>query len=233
MSTQTVSVIVPVYNHAVELDATLSSIFGQSYRPLEVVVVDDGSTDDLAPVLARWQAREPKLKVVCQDNRGAAAARNYGFKVSSGELVIFWDADLTAQPEMLEKMAAILTQKPKISFVYSSFYFGWKKFPGQAFDAAALRQTNYIHTTALLRRAHFPGFDEGLKKFQDWDLWLTMAEAGLRGYWLDDFLFKIKTRRGGISTWLPAFVYRFPWLPLPALKKYVYWRDIIRKKHHL
>lgn len=232
MSAQTISVIIPVYNHARELEKTLASVFGQTYRPLQVVIVDDGSTDDLETVLARWQ-EQPELKIVHQENQGAAAARNRGFRASSGELVIFWDADLLAQPRMLEKMVAVLAAKPEISFVYSSFYFGWKKFPGQTFNLEALWQANYIHTTALLRCEHFFGFDESLQKFQDWDLWLTMAEAGHRGYWLNEYLFKIKTRRNGYSNWLPSFIYRFPWLPIPALKKYVYWRNVIRKKHHL
>jgi len=78
-----------------------------------------------------------------------------------------------------------------------------------------------------------PGFDEKLKRFQDWDLWLTMAEAGHHGVWLNQFLYKVNT--GGAQTmshWLPSSAYKF--LPfLPAVKRYNLAKAIIIKKHNL
>ncbi len=222
-----ISIIIPVYNHARELPRALQSIFNQTFKDLEVIVVDDGSTDDLSSALAGFQDR---IKVISQENRGAAAARNAGARLAGGEYIIFWDADVVAQPAMLQKMARILEERPETSFVYCSFKFGWKKFNCGPFDQAKLKKINYITTTTLLRRRDFPGFDASLKKFQDWDLWLTMTEQGKGGYWVPEVLFTAKPRRGGMSAWLPSFLY---WLPLPRVKDYYYWRQVINKKHQL
>ncbi len=95
----------------------------------------------------------------------------------------------------------------------------------------------YIHTTALIRREHFPGFDEKIKKFQDWDLWLTMLEQGHEGIWLPEVLFKVYTQKDGLSSWLPKFFYRIPWkklgIRIKAIEKYEKAREIIKKKHQL
>lgn len=228
-----ISVIIPVYNHAVELAKALESVFGQTCKYLEVIVVNDGSTDDVNSVLFGWQVNRQNLKIVNQANLGAPAARNRGFKESVGQYVIFWDADMVAKPDMLEKMAKVLDEKNEVDFVYSSFYFGWKKFACGTFDAARLKKDNYIHTSALLRQEKFSGFDEALKKFQDWDLWLTLAERGNKGYWLNEYLFRIQPRIKGMSAWLPSIAYRFSWLPLPALKKYNYWKRVVQNKHKI
>lgn len=228
-----ISVIIPVYNHAVELAKALESVFGQTCKYLEVIVVNDGSTDDVNSVLFGWQVNRQNLKIVNQANLGAPAARNRGFKESVGQYVIFWDADMVAKPDMLEKMVKILDEKNEVDFVYSSFYFGWKKFACGSFDADRLKKDNYIHTSALLRQEKYPGFDETLKKFQDWDLWLTLAERGSKGYWLNEYLFRIQPRVRGMSAWLPSLVYRFSWLPLPALKKYNYWKKMVQNKHKI
>lgn len=235
MSSSPVSVIIPHYNHAKELQETLKSVFGQTMRDrLEIIVVDDGSGKsqilNLKSKILPWY---PRVKFIFAEHQGASAARNRGFRESAGDYVIFWDADLVAKPEMLEKMLKVLGEHPAASFVYSSFKFGWKTFKCGPFDAEKLKKNNYITTTSLIRREHFPGFDEALKKFQDWDLWLTMLEQGHQGYWLDEVLFVVQPRRGGMSAWLPSFVYRFPWLPIPALKRYNYWKNIIQDKHHL
>jgi glycosyltransferase involved in cell wall biosynthesis len=233
MSAPKVSVIIPVYNHASELSKTLESIFSQTFQDLEVIVVNDGSTDDVASVLFGWQVNRQNLKIVNQANLGAPSARNRGFKESVGRYVIFWDADLTTKPEMLEKMIKVLDEKTEIDFVYSAFNFGWKKFACGSFDANRLKKDNYIHTSSLLRREKFTGFDETLKKFQDWDLWLTLVEKGSRGYWLNEYLFRVQPRYKGYSSWLPAFIYRFSWLPLPVLKKYNHWKKIVQNKHKI
>jgi len=86
---------------------------------------------------------------------------------------------------------------------------------------------------ALIKRADFPvgGWDESIKKFQDWDLWLTMLNAGKSGVWVDKVLFKIAPG-GSISSWLPSFAYKlFPFLP--SVKKYQAAMAVIKNKHGL
>lgn len=222
-----ISIIIPVYNQASKIINCLDSIFAQTFKDFEVIVVNDGSTDNLLAALRPWQT---KIKVFHQKNQGASAARNFGFNQSRGELVIFFDADIIARPEMLEKMKEVLLKNKDAAYVYSSFKFGWKKFNLWPFDKQKLRQTPYIHTTSLIRREAFPGFDPSLKKFQDWDLWLTILSQGRRGVWLDQVLFQVRSG-GTMSRWRPRFFYRFSWLKVA--RQYQIAKEIIREKHKL
>lgn len=229
-----ISVVIPVYNHSKELLNALKSIFNQTITDIEVIVVDDGSSATevqyLRDIIVPYYNQ---VKFIFATHQGASAARNRGFKEASGQYIIFWDADITAVPTMLKKMYETLINHPDAAFAYSSFNFGWKQFTCGVFDVKRLRQTNFITTTSLIKRTDFPGFDETLGKFQDWDLWLSITDNGKIGIWVPEVLFTIKTRTNGLSTWLPAFVYKFPWLPIPALKKYFYWKNIVQKKHKI
>ena len=130
---------------------------------------------------------------------------------------------------MLEVMLSTLEKNPQASYAYSSFKYGFKIFKLWPFDAEKLKKIPYIHTTSLIRREFFPGWDENIKRLQDWDLWLTMLEQGRAGVWINKILFK--ARGGGtISSWLPSFAYKlFPFLE--SVKKYKAAEEIIRKKH--
>jgi hypothetical protein len=159
------------------------------------------------------------------------------FQLSKGEYVLFLDADAVLQPNMLNELIHALQVRQEVGFAYSSFYFGRTLFTGKPFDVEALKKQNYIHTSALIRRSVFPGFDPALKKFQDWDLWLALAENGVKGFFVDEVLFSLKPRKTGMSQWLPSFMYRIPWPILgytPRLvKKYREAEALIRKKHHI
>lgn len=230
-----VSVIIPSWNHGAELMECLASLEAQTYRPFEVIVVDDGSKDDTARRIAQFRSSYPLHFVQLVENKGAAAARNLGAKRSQGELLLFLDADAQLRPHTISRMAEELQKHPEIDFVYSSFRFGWKLFKGRPFDVKFLRKIPYIHTTSLLRREKFPGFDESLKKFQDWDLWLTVSEQGSKGLWIPEELFAIKVRREGMSRWLPAFFHKLPWQLIGwmprELRNYRRWEKVVKEKH--
>jgi len=98
MTSPSVSVIIPTYNRASLISATLDSVLEQSLRPTEVIVVDDGSTDDTAEVVARYATR---IRYVRQDNAGVAAARNHGASLASGEWIAFVDSDDLWHPDKL------------------------------------------------------------------------------------------------------------------------------------
>lgn len=230
-----VSIIIPAWNHGRELMDCLKSIEAQTYRPLEVIVVDDGSTDDTQARLLSFQSSLPFKFIRFDQNRGAAAARNAGARLTSGDYLLFVDADALLRPIAIRRMLETLEARPDASFSYSSFRFGWKKFKSRPFDATALRLRPYIHTTALIRREAFPGFDESLKKFQDWDLWLTVTERGGTGVWIPEGLFKISVGRKGMSRWLPSVFHVLPWERIGwmprELKNYRYWERVVKEKH--
>ncbi|MCX6795128.1 MAG: glycosyltransferase family A protein [Candidatus Falkowbacteria bacterium] len=237
-----ISIIIPVYNQADKLGALLKSIALQSDQNFEVIIVDDGSKDNPEKVFGDFILSlrasgglkgEGDYKFFKQENKGAPAARNHGFRESRGEYLFFCDADLTMDKTLLEKLRLTLEAHPEVSYVYSSFYFGRKLFKVGPFDANKMRKMPYINPMALLRREHFPvgGWDEGIKKFQDWDLWLTILEAGHQGIFVPEVLYHVQTG-GTMSVWLPAIAYKLcPFLP--AVKKYNSAMKIIKEKHRL
>ncbi len=225
MSKPSISVVIPVFNDDGALKTCLRSLEKQTIQDFEIILVDDGSEKPVMNAAIRFEK-----------NRGAPAARNAGFAEAKGEYVIFLDDDAELRPDALQKLKAALDKHPDADFAYSSFKFGFKKFASFPFDRELLKRTNYIHTSALIRHEAFPGFDEALKKFQDWDLFLTMAEAGKRGVFVNEVLFSLKTK-GTMSQWLPSLTHfilwpLFGWMPRP-IAKYQTAEKIIRAKHHL
>jgi len=228
-----ISIIIPVYNQADKLRQCLDSICAQKVprKNYEVIIVNDGSSDELS--ISDYKSEIKNLKIINQENKGSNAARNRGFQEARGEYLLFCDADIIMEPNMFDDMTNALENNPKASYAYPSFYWGAKLFKLWPFDAEKLKKMPYIHTTSLIRREHFPqsGWDENIKRLQDWDLWLTMLEKGKIGIWIDKVLFKVQTG-GTMSNWLPAFVYKL--LPfLPSVKKYKKAVEIIKKKHLL
>lgn len=228
-----ISIIIPIYNQASKIGDCLESILKQTYSDWEVIVVNDGSTDAIDHVIEQYRNTfsNDQFFYFSKRNEGSNPTRNYGFEKARGEYLLFCDADLVLIPTMLEKMLETLQANPEVSFVYSSFYYGAKLFKLFPYDQDRLRRMPYIHTTSLLRREHFPGFDNAIRRLQDWDLWLTMLNQGHIGVWINEPLFKVKIS-GHISTWLPRISYKV--LPfLPAVKKYKASVAHIKNKHGL
>ena len=224
-----VSIIIPLYNQYQKLLACLDSIKKQTFIDYEVIIVNDGSTDVARGKLTEVVSSQlSAASCIYQDNVGAPWARNRGFRESRAEYVLFCDADIIMRPDMLYKMVSVLEQNRDISYIYSSFKFGWKKFTLWEFDAEKLKQMPYIHTTSLIRREHFPGWDENMKRLQDWDLWLTMLEQGHIGKWMPEVLFTVEPG-GTMSHWLPSFITK---LGIGKMaKEYNQAVEIIRRKH--
>ncbi len=235
-----ISVIIPTWQHASTLTECIEHILGQTLKPKEIIVVDDGSTDNTQEMLKPFVDRE-EIVLHTQKNLGSNPARNKGFDLSSGAFVLFLDADVIMEKTMLEELSSALKESPEKDYAYCSFKFGWKKFSSFPFDAERLKKMNYIHTSALIRRKQFPRFDENIKRFQDWDLWLTMLSRGSEGVFVPAQLFKVlqeKSRSGiAISSWRPSFYYRLPWKKFgkspAAYEKYENAREILLKKHGL
>ncbi len=222
-----ISVVVPVFNRSGALRRTLESICAQTYQPIEVIVVNDGSTEDIKSVAQDFAATH----YITQENQGAPTARNVAFSRTTGEYVLFCDADLVLNSRMFEKLHTALVANPKASYSYGGFKLGWKTFSPQPFDLEKLKQNNYIHTSALIRAKDFCGFDPELKRFQDWDVWLSMAEQSKYGVMVPEILFQIISS-GTMSSWLPEFWYKmFPWSK--KVQDYQAAKSIVQKKHKL
>jgi len=229
-----ISIIIPTYQHGDIIEKCLDSIYQQTYQKFEVIVVNDGSRDNTIPVLENY----PKpLTIINQENQGANKARNNGFAKSQGEYVIFCDADLILKGTMLEKMLKALKENPDKAYAYSAFKWGFKTFKLWPFDSEKLKKMNYIHTTSLIRRETFPGFDENIKRLQDWDLWLAMLEQNHKGAYIPEVLFQVHPRKTGMSEWIPSLAYKIPFaklgIKMKKVEKYKKAEKIIKKKHSL
>ncbi|MFH1535368.1 MAG: glycosyltransferase family A protein [Patescibacteria group bacterium] len=229
-----ISIIVPAYQHGNSIKECLDALYAQTYDDFEVIVVNDGSTDHTAAIL---QAYEHPVRIIYQENSGANIARNRGFREAQGKYLLFCDADVVANPEMLIKMKTALDNDQKAAYSYCDFMWGIKAFKLFPFSSDELRNKNYIHTTSLIRKIYFTGFDESIKRLQDWDLWLTMMEAGHTGTHIPETLFTVKPRKSGMSGWLPSLVYKIPWqkigIKIKRLESFRIAEEVIKKKHSL
>ena len=182
-----VSVVVPAYNAVRTLPATIASIEAQTVRPLEIIVVDDGSKDATAELAESLGARS-----ITQENAGHAAARNTGVRAAQGRYVAFVDADDLWLPEKLEQQLAHIASNPQIrglqtgaARVDDDLRLLWIEEcdPGddQLLDAVLFRNMPALMSTLLVERELFEevgGFDASLIILQDWDLAIRLARKG-------------------------------------------------------
>lgn len=119
-----VSIITPCYNAEKFIGKAIESVRSQSFTDWEYIIVDDGSTDNSAEVIASYTAIEPRLQLIRQSNSGMAVTRNNGFQASSreSEYILFFDADDCLEPQMLEVMVKYLNQYPQVGVTYCDFY---------------------------------------------------------------------------------------------------------------
>jgi glycosyltransferase involved in cell wall biosynthesis len=188
----TVSVVIPVYNGAALIDATIESALGQTYPHLEVIVVDDGSTDRTAELVRAKAALDPRVRFIQQTNRGVGAARNAGIAAARGELIAPLDADDLWDPSKIERQVnRLLEAGNDFGIVYS--WWLWIDGDGRVLDyspqwrvegraADAMLQVNFIGCASipLFRRRDIlavGGYSEiNGERCADWDLSLRIAE---------------------------------------------------------
>jgi GT2 family glycosyltransferase len=119
MTEPLVSLVIPTYNRAHCLTKAIDSVLAQTHRELEILVVDDGSTDGTADRLARAYAHEPRLRVLSQPNRGVSAARNHGLRAARGDFVALLDSDDAWLPWKLEAQLACLAAVPEAGMTWT------------------------------------------------------------------------------------------------------------------
>jgi glycosyltransferase involved in cell wall biosynthesis len=117
----TVGVIIPMFNSAATIDETLASVHTQTYRDLEIVVVDDGSSDGSNLAVRRWMQRDSRIRLVKQPNQGVAAARNTGAAATTAPLLAFLDADDLWAPGKIAEQVAVLAEDAQPRLVYCWF----------------------------------------------------------------------------------------------------------------
>jgi glycosyltransferase involved in cell wall biosynthesis len=190
-STRLVTVVIPAYNAAPYIGATLDSVFKQAFTDFEVVVVNDGSPD--TPALELALRPYQRIRYLRQENRGPSSARNAGIQVAAGKYVAFLDSDDLWLPQHLAKQVTALETNPKLQMVYANgIYLRGETPVGILFDNSpqALpvdldgllheRSTVITSSAVVLREALLKAglFDEQLRRCEDYDLWLRLAQSG-------------------------------------------------------
>jgi glycosyltransferase involved in cell wall biosynthesis len=182
-----VSVVIATYNMGHYLPEAVRSVLAQSYRNVDVQIVDDGSTDDTQTIVRQWDAH-PRVRLHRQSNAGQAHAKNQGIALSRGDFIAFLDADDVWLPEKLARQMPLFTGRPEVGVVYS----GYERMDGEGRPlpkgpthmhrgrvSGALLIENFVpFPSAVVRREcleRHGAFDETLSMGIDYDLWLRLS----------------------------------------------------------
>lgn len=184
-----VSVIIPCYNYGHYLVAAVVSVINQTFQDFELIIVDDGSTDDSVAVANRLIAQYPQhdIRLFAIANSGTgnpAYPRNYGVRQSLGEYILFLDADDMIMPTMLEECLRLLEGHPEISIAYTdhTYFNDLEQWPVVTpdYDFRILLVTNHLAYCALFRRKAWDdagGVPTDIG-YEDWDFWITCGTKG-------------------------------------------------------
>jgi glycosyltransferase involved in cell wall biosynthesis len=202
-----ISVVIPCHNAAPYLREAVESVLAQTFPALEIIVVDDGSTDGSAAVAESFGSR---VRVHRQEKQGAPVARNRGVELARGELIQFLDADDILWPQKLERQISVTCRDPK-AFVYCDAEVigldGEKQILNprcEDRDPVEFCLTEWTQTAAPLHWKKnliaLGGFRVGLPCCQEWDLHLRMACAGYRFQSFPEVLYTIRKVPGSVSS---------------------------------
>lgn len=205
-----VSVIIPAYNAMSYLPETLESVIKQTFTDFEVLIIDDGSTDNIR----QWYINlvDKRIKLICQENQHLAAARNTGIDHSLGEYLAFLDADDIWEPTKLEKQVNCLESNFKIGLVHTwTVLIDYQGKPtGKALKSQAegqvwqqIVQKNTIVVSSVMVRysclQNLGAFDRDLHYCEDYDLWIRLA-AHYDFAVVKEFLTRYRLHPGSLST---------------------------------
>jgi glycosyltransferase involved in cell wall biosynthesis/SAM-dependent methyltransferase len=182
--TALVSIVIPTYDHGAYLKEAVDSALAQTYRNVEVIVVDDGSTDAETPrVLGAIQ--DPRVRVIRQQHQGLASARNNGMGAARGDYLVFLDADDRLERHAAAILLYALLQNPGAAYAYpAQRFFGDEElvWTPQAYNGYDLLWSNHPSACSMIRReaaGRFrPEMDEG---YEDWEYWVRLSGEGRYG----------------------------------------------------
>lgn len=214
-----ISVVIPTYNRAHCIERAIRSVLDQTYSELELLIIDDGSTDDTEKVVKAIQ--DDRLQYIClKKNSGACMARNVGVQYAKGDIIAFQDSDDCWYADKLEKQMGYWAEHPECNMIYSAYMLKrgngkdvrvpyaetWGNLEGNIFNTLLVNNT--VGTpTILFRKASFldaGGFDERMECLEDWDFAIRFAEKNRIGY-VEEVLMDAYLMEGGISSHIGNF----------------------------
>lgn len=188
-----VSVIIPTHNRDKYIGKAIRSVLRQTYKNYEIIVVDDGSTDDTRKKVKKYVKKHPnKIRYIYQDNKGPSAARNTGIRNAKGKYITFLDSDDEYLPKMLKKQISFMKRRPKCRFLYTWYYdtnskgkIKRKRKTKKYRSKKGLQRGLYFRkltirtSTVMIEKKVFKKtglFNEKYWYSQDWDMWLRIAK---------------------------------------------------------
>lgn len=211
-----VSVVIPVWNGQRYVAEAMDSVLAQTHQDLELIVVDDGSTDATASIVEAYARKDPRVRLVRQRNQGVASARNTGLEAAQGEWVACLDHDDVMLPHRLERQIAFIARHPEVRVLGSICQYinaEGKQRGGHTIgapirspaDLAAMlkdgRLIGLTHPSVIMHRATIRalgGYDPATEPAEDLDLWMRVAEAGHLILQADEVLTRYRVHPGSI-----------------------------------
>ena len=202
-----VSVIIPVYNGEKYLKEALDSVINQTLKDIEIICINDGSTDKSLKILQEYGSKDGRIKIINQNNKGTASARNRGFEIAAGEFIAVHDADDISLPHRLEKELRFLEENPNYSLTGSAFEI----FPHNknVYLQENPKLLDFFHTyqlchsSVMFRKSDFEKYklfyDESLNCAVDYDLWCRAVQY-LKFHNLQEVLVMYRMHKQGIAT---------------------------------
>lgn len=208
-----ISIIIPTYNSAHMVCDTINSVLSSKEEDYEIIVVNDGSTDNTETVIASYLS-DKRIKYIEQENKGLSGARNTGVLNAKGEYLVFLDADDIILPDKLTIQKNYLEENPDYDIAYSNSewfieddFENTRKVNFPVYTEHIINHLifgNFIHVNSVMVRKDAiikAGlFDEKLRELEDWDLWLRMALNGSKFGFTPGVHSKVRIRKGSMTS---------------------------------
>ena len=186
MTSPLVSVVIPCYNQGKYLEETVASAIASSYRPIEIILVNDGSKDNSLEIAKNLEAIHPEIRTIDQPNGGVAKARNNGIACAKGTYILPLDGDDLISDKYIQEAVETLEANPEVKVVYCQAVkfneSGKKTWKLKPFSRHKLAKDNMIFVAAVFRKTDAElvgGFSEDMKMGrEDWEFWIKMLKNG-------------------------------------------------------
>lgn len=205
------SVVIPAYNCAKYIEDTIASVLKQTRSPHEIIVVNDGSTDNTAEVVSKY----PGIRLINKINQGPSETRNRGILECTGNWVAFLDSDDIWHSEKIERIEDHVMTNPKTDMLSTAFYIGnplrgWKKItprrlfnPNDSFFEQLYRRSFIATSSVVIRKSvldKIGGFDSSLLVAEDLDLWLRVALTKAHYHYIPEHLLYYRSHDASITS---------------------------------